>query len=463
MKTRIFYFCVMIVLIIAALVIGTNIGVAEGQDGRWYVSVAALFFNKNFIPIGPFETNTPRLWFPPVFGGISLPIIYDLPAPYPMIVWVLFMFLLLGLSAICIGTITRDVIGKKYEVLACLIFLLLPFQFVYATTFWSETFCIFLISVYLRLFVSILRNKSPLWPSTLVFWASLMTLTKVNFILLLVLSLIVWIVLTWKRNFYDEFWKLLVISIPAWIGLGGIVKWTLFVSQYTGRLQFTNNSAINLWVSMTEANILPSANSPAYIEMLKWTTKDSWFRPYWIFMNQFIPGFNKKQLTLMDIYGLMENFAKTAIIEHPVKYIIHIFHNSLLLPITNPIVWDIIADYKRSCQVIWGGYLCRPIYDNPQLMNVWFTYIAGLNGLYPYVMLVIYGIAVVGIVSSFLNRNKYMMIFAILFVIMLLEHSFVLYGRYFIVMYPLYTLFLTMGFITIYRGIVKIRKTYFIT
>jgi hypothetical protein len=454
-KIRLCYLCVMIVLIIAALVIATNIGVAEGQDGRWYVSVAALVFNNTFEPIRPFEKDIPRLWFPPIFGGIILPILYDIPAPYPMIVWVLSMYVLLGLSAICIGTIATDVIGKKYGVLACFIFLLLPFQFVYATTFWSETFCIFLISVYLRLLVSILQKKSSLWPSTLVFWASLMTLTKVNFIYLLVFSLIVWIVLTFKRNPYTKFWKLLVMSVPAWVGLGGIVKWTLIVSHYTGKLQFTNNSAINLWASMVEAKILPSTKSPAYIEMLKYVTKDSWFRPYWIFMTQFIPFSDNEQLTLMDIYGLMENFAKTAIIEHPVEYIIHILRNSLLLPVTNPIIWDIVLDYKRPCQVNWRDFLCRPIYDNPQLSNLWFMYISGLSSLYPYGMLIIYGIALVGIVNSFLKRNKYMMLFFVLYIFMLLEHSFVLYGRYFMIMYPLYALFLTMGSITIYRGIIR--------
>lgn len=461
------------VFLVFALWVSMYVGLAEGQDGFHYVALGEYLVSKANVETNYFYAKNPTGLYPPIYPLVLMAFLK--PAlPHTMTYWILFQELLMFLSAVLIGTIAYELIGKRFGWLAFAVFLFYPFTVVYATTFWAETFTVFLIAVYLRLLVTVLKKKSSLSPGILVLVSSLLFLTKLVFQYLILFSIVIWIVKTIQKIKSRKYVPVVFSSLLVMVSILLASYQFLFIHRIYGIWNSTTFTGRNLYYGVVFlGHFLPDKNDQAYKNFVHYVPESQLFEGSWLWEYHFQEDFTQGKITEVDIDNLENAFAKAAIKNNLRGYLRFAVENFFVLPTSSPKWWPMFLDLgypdpmypqgtpKVWCRVPWNRTLCTPDRKDPKSIELWIQYISGLEKWYPWGAWAAVILAYIGIAGAFIKRNIPLLCIAGIYGFVLFVHALVAHdnGRYFLLNYPMFAILITQGIATtlLVLGKLKIR------
>lgn len=447
-----------IIFILFSFFASLYIGVFEIPDAYFYYVLGHYLITGNLLPVAPLNAEIPQTLFGPMYALLSYPLVYIKPGIQLTLPFL--QLVMIGLSSLLLYFSLKQYLSKPMRLASSIVFILLPFNLLYAFVFMSEITTMFLVALTLYVFMQL---KPEYWKRSIVLLCcALLSLTRYAFIPWLLFAGIWWLSGLWKwiPSFKNKPFKLLSV-IPGLIGLFIIVWWLLFNKVHYNKLMmssFTGRHAYNNVI--TAGKLIPQSRENAQVqEFFKYIPQDvDITKPWWDMLPFFANAFYTKELTEIEIDNLFLAVSIQGIREHPLRYIQHIFYMALITPNTFPYHGNVLTQLGfpepdcvicqvKQCRFMWIPDYCQPLKTNQFLTVLFARSIQISRLLYPILTTILMILASLGIVKILLMRNSTLISIALLF---LFQHFFQsasewVEGRFLIPLYPLYAILIVIG------------------
>jgi hypothetical protein len=444
----------LIFIIIVIAFAAASIGLFEIPDAFFYYTLGQYLYTGEIFSILPFNTKTPQTLFSPVYGLLVYPLVSRQPIS-PLFVIPLMQLSMIAVSALLLSRILKKLFPQINPAMGIVVFLLLPFNIIYAFMFMSETTTMFIVSIYLSIYL--LLASSAWRNSLLVLTASILVLTRYAFIPLFGLSLLFFFIRRPKQVY---------AHIPAAIGVCCVAAWILFhvhwyhspkLSAFTGRHIYNN--------VITAGKFIPKDHANAQVaQFFTFVPFGEMVKPWWDIQPYFASAFYEGKVTELEVDDMFLAVSIQGIKEHILPYILHLMKMAIITPNTPPYHDNVLSQIgfeepscsictPKNCRFHWIPAHCRPILSVPFATTLFGFFILGNKAFYPLLSSVFMILAGAGILGSFLSKNKYLIGISIFF---LIQHMFQsatewVEGRFLLPLYPLYTILIVQGFITLIK------------
>ncbi|OGG11951.1 hypothetical protein A2Z00_04040 [Candidatus Gottesmanbacteria bacterium RBG_13_45_10] len=460
-----------IAIIFCIVIVPLTIGVFELPDSYFYLSLGRYFYTHQVVPINPYNNTKPQTLFGPVYGLIFSPI-ESLSKPWGVALIPTIQFVFLFLSAVMVYKSLRPSYSKKWSLLGATLFILLPFNTLYATFMLSETLTQFFMACYLFVLSRVFQRKTS-WatPSLLVLISGIMTLTRYAYVLLLLVTIGWWVI--WSIQHLKAMRKkpvTIFLHAPAIAGIGLIVIWMYFNYQINGAWLLSVFSGRHLYDNViVQGHFLPAENDKTLKPFLERVPREFLFRPWWYSQLMFNDGIIPE--TTVDRMFAQVSYA--AILHQPIPYAFHVIRMAFLMPATVPdypqdMVTNLAACQNTAClqcvdapwRSCWTKSLCEPAIKSCQMQSLWAAWSTSNILFYPYVTTGLFLLGCFGILIAFYRGNDFLKMVAGLFVLLHLFQSATewLVGRFLIPLYPLYAVLLIASLFTIFNVVKRLSR-----
>ncbi len=447
-----------VIFILVSFFASIYIGIFEIPDAYFYYVLGHYLLTGQLLPVAPLNAEIPQTLFGPLFAVLSYPLVYVKPGIQFTLPFL--QLLMIGGSSLLIYFCLKQYLTKPMRLVSSVVFLLLPFNLLYAFVFMSEVTTMFLVALTLHIYLQI---KPDYWKRSIVLLCcALLSLTRYAFIPWVLFAGIWWLVglWNWMPAFKSRPHKLVSI-LPGIVGLFIIVWWLLFnkvhynkvmMSSFTGRHAYNN--------VITAGKFIPQIrDNPTVQQFFKYIPPDMDItKPWWDMLPLFANAFYTKELTEIEIDNLFLAVSIQGIKEHPLKYIQHIISMALITPNTIPYYGNVLTQLgfvepdclicgTKQCRFMWIPEYCQPLRTNQVINTIFARTIQFNQTLYPIITSLLMFIAGIGIIKVFLQRNIPLISVAVLF---LFQHFFQsasewVEGRFLIPLYPLYAILIVIG------------------
>lgn len=429
---------------IVSIGIATAIGLFEAPDSIHYILLAQYLQTGLHIPAGPFNYTSPSTLFGPVYGLITTPVT-SLPWPWGMILVPFLQLMLIVISAILLYRIFLKFLSKRAAIVGSMLFILYPFQVVYATYLLSETLSQFLLTVYLYTLFRLNQNR---WatPDTLVFIAAILTLTRYVFVVLFIYSLI-------KYKPVRSPTRILFVA-----GITLLSLWIMFNFKTYGTLQLTSHTGRHIYNNVvTLGKLLPDSIPKGTEIFFTRIPQTKIYRPWWD--NQlYFPDIKE-----MNVDRMFLTLSLSAIRSHPLSWLATVAYAFIHTPLTSAYekapyrshqIHDILSNCTGEVRMSWNSSLKSTPIQNCSVNNIWIMFLSAQNRFYPAGAAVMAAFALVGLIvavrSGGIRRQ-----FAVIFFLIHLAQSATewIEGRFLVPLYPLYVFFIILGIKICYSSV----------
>ncbi len=458
---------------IACIALAVTIGVFDIPDSFFYATLAQYFYTGEVFPIQPFNLYKPQTLFGPVYGLIVVPLISQ-PWPFGMVMVPLLQLLLLVIGATLMYLLMKKHLPRPWPFITAAVYVLLPFQIIYATFMMSETLTATLLLLWIVILDGWLNGKKWSHPALLVLVAAVATLTRYVFQMLFYISLAIWI---WDTlhltRFLPKFLshlhmlapykkRLAVLHLPALVGIGIIAGWMYFnfrindvwaLSILQGRHIYNN--------VVTVGHFLPPDDHPImkfFLERYgRWGAgKEVMYDPWWdvqlILNDGIIPEWKVDQL--------YRDLSLAAIKTHPIPYALHVARMTYNIATTAPYHPEGFVEKLNTCsqdvtvnppvpicRFKWNKYLCEPAVRACGAQSAFATFATASINFYPVGGAILYLLSGIGIIVSLLKRKPFFIWVSGLFAIqhVLASATEWVEGRFLIPLYPLYAILIVVA------------------
>ena len=423
-----------------AIFIAIFIGIHETPDSFFYMNLGQYLWTGQHVPVRPWNITSPQTLFGPLYPILASPTI-SLPPPWSQFLLPTFQLILLISSTFLVWKMLNSLLTHPWPLVGAVIFILLPFNVIYATLIMSETLTQFLLILFL----------SSRQRGARVLIAALLTLARYAYGLLLVISLFLWIRKITKAS-----------MLPAGLGIIAIFAWMFFnyrhfgvwtLSMVTGRHIYNN--------VVTQGKFLPSVDNPLRQEFQKVFPDESiFFRPWWsnqfYFQFYFQPTISERQVDQLYL-----NLSLAAIKEHPVGYALHLLRMPLQVLVTAPFTpihtFVVEADCRQDppCRAPWNRNLCRPVFNSCLARRSWFWATELTKQLHQFIAIIWLILGSIGVIIAVKSRQKILRSAVAIFLVMLFAQAWTEWaeGRFVIPLYGPYAILITVGMNTLYERI----------
>lgn len=460
-------------IVLTCLTLAVTIGVFEIPDSFFYVTLAQYFYTGEVYPIQPFNLDKPQTLFGPVYGLLIVPLI-SLPWPFGMIMVPLLQLVLLFLSAGLLYLLMKKHLPHPWPLTTAIMYLILPFQIIYATFMMSETLTSTLLLVWIFILDGWIDGKKWSHPGLLVFIAAIATLTRYVFQLLFYISLIIWVwdmlhltrllpsFLARLHMLAPHRKRLPILHLPALIGIGMIAGWMYFnfrindvwtLSIIQGRHIYNN--------VVTVGRFLPPDSHPVMKLFLErynrlGADKEQMYTPWWTAQHVLNDGI----IPEWKIDQLYRDLSIAAIQTHPIPYALHVVRMTISIATTAPYHPDGFIEKLHTCwqdnstnppvpicRFPWNKYLCKPAVQSCAVQSAYAAFATANITFYPFGSAVLYLLSGVGIIVSLIKRKPLLIWVSGLFAIQHLLASATEWveGRFLIPLYPLYAILIIVA------------------
>lgn len=455
------------IFVICSFIASITIGLFEIPDAYFYYVLGKFLLTGELLPVAPLNAQIPQTLFAPVYAIISYIFVQMSPGPIVLLPFV--QLLMVGISAGCLYLSIKKLFHRKQRIAAVLLFLFLPFNLLYAFMYMSEVTTMLFVSLcllaYTRITPRILRY------SIIVAISSFLSLTRFAFIPWVAVSIIgltsacVWYYKQKRAFSLQQYLSL----FPAVVGVCCILLWIVFnfhwyqkpmLSSFTGRHIYNN--------VITAGKFIPQRSTdPDVQKFLSYIPPGSNLaRPWWDIQPYFAGAFYEQQLTEIEIDQLFLRVSLAGIQENLLAYIVHVFRMAIVTPNTPPYVDNVVTQLGipepgcpicrvKSCRFEWITEYCRPVIHQPIALDLFARLVLLSKSLYPVVSGILLITAVIGTLAIFYKRQQTLMVITVMLYI---QHFFQsasewVEGRFLLPLYPLYTIIIVYGLITITRTV----------
>lgn len=418
------------------VLIASTIGLFEAPDSIQYIYLGQYLQTGQLIPTGPFNYTYPPTLFGPVYGFIVTPLT-KLPWPWGMTLIPALQLMLILFSAFLLYRIFAKFLSKRAAIVGSMLFILYPFQVVYATYLLSETLSQFLLTVYLY---TLFRLNHSRWatPDMLVFLAAILTLTRYVFVVLFIYSLI-------KYKPVRSPTQILFVA-----GITLLSLWIMFNFKTYGTLQLTSHTGRHIYNNVvTLGRLLPDSIPKGTEIFFTRIPQTKIYRPWWD--NQlYFPDIKE-----MNVDRMFLTLSLSAIRSHPLLWLSTVAYAFIHTPLTSAYekapyrsrqIHDILSSCTGEIRMPWNSNLKSTPIQNCSINRLWNVLLAAQNRFYPVGAAIMAMLALVGWVAAFLTGSLRRQ-FAVIFFLIHLTQSATewIEGRFLVPLYPLYVFFIILG------------------
>ncbi|MCX8008777.1 MAG: hypothetical protein N3A54_03700 [Patescibacteria group bacterium] len=447
MKHVVFVLCYLFVSAIVSVFIATHVGLFELPDGFFYFALGDFLLYNRLFPIYPFNTEIPQTIYGPVYS-VFLAFMINRPFPWAMTGIPMIQIFLTFLSGLFVFHITTLLTGKNWAVVSLIVFLSMPFLFIYATVLMSESVTLFLCTLWIYVCVLVVKKKTSLPPSVLVLIGSLLTLTKNAYLPIVILSIGIWIYSIWQNKKTFRPIRGFIEQAPVLFGLALIIFWIRFNKIHHNTYALTNYTGRHLYNNVVhEGQMIPAKESSIYKEFLaRVGTEKNLYKIEYEVQRFFIRDFVEKKLTENQIDDLFLRFSIAAIQQQPLAYAAHVVRVALG-NLTTPPYHETIAERTQTCRFHWNAAMCLPQQKHEAILNAWKTFLDLNIRVHSFAMTIFTVFFCFGIIASLINKNKLIMFIGLLFIIFLFIQSAFQHveGRYVIPLYGMFVVCVVYG------------------
>lgn len=423
------------------------VGVYDVFDSFAYLNIGNYLLVDHWYSVSPWNVQIPQTLYGPIYPMICVFFLrHDNPMRYLGIPFTQMLFL--SIASYAVLKISNKFFTAFWRTVSVTIFLLLPFNLLYATFLMSESISISLMCIYLWIVVS-LSNKNPKLYGVLVLTQCIMILTKYAFQALIPITLFLFIRYIYQQLKLKKFLFIdTVINIfLVGISIACIFSWMSFNYAHYNSWQLTSMSGRHLYAGpVYRARLLPPKDNLIYKEFLKKLENENLFydpphKIEWIFEEDF----KAHKITEIEVDHKFGILAKEAILAHIPQYVLFVAKNLITIPLSTPIttptrlkdVPSIIYNYDYNP---YGPYIF-----NEQILQVYFSIIdISIKTHYPLTIALLF-LAFIGITRAVIRKEKVLLKIIIVCIPLYLLFSLVATdeGRYFIIFYGIYALLIT--------------------
>ncbi len=437
-----FPFWLFVVGIPLALFLSATLGMMDTPDSYLYFILAGYLKTGQIGWVAPFNYTKPQTLFGPVYGLFGSYASNMLPLG---IVSLPFLQLLMVLiSGFLMYKVIQRTLNTTWAIVGTIVFFLLPFNLIYATLIMSET----LTQLWVSLFIIILYftvKRSSWWanPSVLILIATIATLTRYAYGLLIIVSIVLCFLYIPKR--FIEY-----LCIAGSIAI--LVWWTLFNYRTNGVISLSVVQGRHLYNNVIyDAHLLPPETLPIVKTFLKYfPSKDAFYQPWWVNQNYFAVD---KNLPEWKIDAWYTQISLAGIQYHPLAYAWHVVSNIFVLPTQVPYYKrDSLYIYATcnpaACLVPWNPVMCQPKIRICPMQTGWAKLITAGSVVQPFVGLLSVFLTFIGVGIAFFKKGtKFYRISVIIFLSLYISQSAleIKEGRFLIPLYPFYALFIPLA------------------
>lgn len=160
------------IILLSISAVSLLIGLTDTPDSFQYFALGKYLYFKELLPQAPFNYDRPRTLFGPLYALFVTPL-YQLPVPMGSLLIPFIQLTLVAISAVLIYKAMQQIFHKPWPLITAIIFLLLPYNLIYATFMMSETltqfFCCMLpfyhVAVSKKCAQSHILAPHPVWSS----------------------------------------------------------------------------------------------------------------------------------------------------------------------------------------------------------------------------------------------------------------------------------------------------------
>ena len=438
--------------------IALNIGTGTYIDSTQYVANARYLFPQldNKYTIGD---RGPFTLFGPVYGVFVHILIY-FTQRYASFFISFYQLLGVLVSSFTMYLILKYYFAKLWGFIGSVIYLLLPFNVIYATMVLSEGLSTFLFSLRMFIFFLYFQRKSHtkvLLSGLLILISTLLVLTRYSFIPIFLFSIVILIYtyIRCLREFLFSRRKSLLVTLVInalvfvcisvylfswWVGVNYTLYGIKTLSIIKGKHLFDG--------VVVRSHILPDPTDPTVIKLMNALDKKRIVVDLWSQNNTYLSYVNN-----VEDDKLFLDFSLAAIRRHPSTYFLSTFIASFSLPLYEPMYADETLLCVTSCNKECGvcrisPYLCKSLVNVCPIKSSFARYVDVNHKMYPWVG---FGLLTLFLIGNFYfvfrQSSLFLKFIVMLFSIMLffqiaLEH---LDGRYLLILYPLYTVGIVGG------------------
>jgi len=428
-----FPFWLFLVGIPLAFFLSVTVGEMDTPDSYLYFILAGYLRTGRIGWVAPFNWNKPQTLFGPVYG------LFGSFAPN-----LSFLQLLMILaSGFLMYIVLREIISQKWSIVGSVVFIFLPFNLIYGTLIMSETLTQFWVALYI--FILYFAVKRPSWwanPSTLMLLATIATLTRYAYGLLIITSIILCFFYIPKRII-----EYCCIAASAAL----IIWWILFNYRTNNVVSLSVVQGRHLYNNVIyDAHLLPPSTLPIVKTFEKYfPSKDAFWEPWWVNQDYFAVDKRLPEWKIDSWYG---QIAFAGIRYHPLSYGWHVITNIFILPTQVPY-------YKKEslhiyatcdptgCLVPWNPIMCQPRIRICPIQTGWAKFITLSSSTQPLAGLVCVFLTFIGAGIAFFKKERYLKILVVIFLSLYISQAAleIKEGRFLIPLYPFYALFIPIA------------------
>lgn len=441
------------IFISSALILSLGIGVTFGGDSDNYLDLGNYIF-----PQLKYDNSLPYSEKPFTLHGPVYPIFVHLIVYFSrenaQFVLAFFQFFCLLFSSFFVYKICSHYFPKQLATVVSVLFVLLPFNFIYSTMLLSETFTTFLFSIWLYLlFLTLTQNKNTQFAGIktggLLFLASILTLTKFGFLPLLGFSSIL-LIRELAQSFKNKNLSLLgkkVIKVNRNLGIifliisSAVLYWWISFNHFyynkhllsvaTGRHLFN--------ATILRSGILPDSADASLINFLNASATHQLRIAQWGENTLNTPDDLSNDKLYLDL-------AISAIGAEPVKFIKSSLISPFLLPLVAPAYYDetinALSSCSSDCRSVFK-YMCTSSLPLCSVKSSFVNYVSLNYKYYPWVSIGLLAFFLFGCFYALLKSNDKFLKYSVFIFFSLLYFqvtSETVDGRYLLTLYPIYVI-----------------------
>jgi len=428
-----FPFWLFVVGIPIALILAATVGAMDTPDSYLYFILAGYLKTGRVGWVAPFNYAKPQTLFGPVYGLFGS---YTSNLPFLQLLMIL-------TSGVLLYFVLRKLLNNKWAIVGALIFFLFPFNIIYGTLIMSEILTQFWVTLYIViLYMTVKRSSWWANPTVLMLLATIATLTRYAYGLLIVTSVILCFFYKPKR----------IVEYCCIAGSAALlVWWIMFNYRTNGVMSLSVVQGRHLYNNVIyDAHLLPPANLPIVKTFVKYfPSKNAFWEPWWVNQNYFATD---KSLPEWKIDTFYSQISIMGILYHPLAYALHVVSNIFILPTKVPYYKPeslriYAACNPSGCLVPWNPVLCQPQVRVCPVQTVWAKFITLSSIIQPFAGLVCVFFTFIGAGIAFCKKGRYLKILVIIFASLYISQAAleVKEGRFLIPLYPFYALFIPIA------------------
>lgn len=450
-------FLILIIAALCILFVSLTVGTAVRPDTLNYFNLGKLLSELSYKAINKEYAYSPIFYVGPVYS-IFLYQLSSLGRFSSFIISTIQLAFLLFSSYLIFQILSKN-FPIKYAIFGTILYLLLPFNILYATFLLAESVNIFLLTIFIYYLQPYIRHRHSgklaiYYGSHLILVSSLLALTRFVFVPLSILADIyfgirIFFFIINKVKTKKIIGSIKIITIfNIFLGIGLQLWWLNLNFMINGNWSFTNVVGRNQYIkTVSTFGLLPNPNDQLNLEFYsRIPKKENVIQPWWELNKYF------QDLSESSRDRLFLDFSLSAIRAHPVEYAVYTLVNIGVLPLI-PAMPRPPDDFYRiysSCTQICDmslAIICQPLLPICTVRNFWQTLVLYQFLIYPYEPLVLLVLALAGMIRNLITKDQFLLTVSIIFIFILFITALGSWadGRYFLVLYPIYILLIING------------------